>query len=75
VPVPVGISQIIPVIVGDNERAVALARTLQTQGFDARAIRPPSVPDGTARLRVSVNAALDEATLDRFVTLVAGALG
>ena len=72
--VPVGISQIIPVIVGDNERAVALARTLQGQGFDARAIRPPSVPAGTARLRLSVNAALDEATLDRFVAIVAGAL-
>lgn len=74
VDVPVGISQIIPIIIGDNERAVALAQALQAQGFDARAIRPPSVPSGTARLRVSVNAALDEATLDRFVTIVSGAL-
>lgn len=72
--VPVGISQIIPVVIGDNERAMAVAQSLQEQGFDARAIRPPSVPPGTARLRVSVNAALDEVTLDRFVDAVRGAL-
>jgi 8-amino-7-oxononanoate synthase len=64
---PVGISQIIPVVIGDNDRAIAVAERLQARGFDARAIRPPSVAVGSARLRVSVNAGLDEATLDRFV--------
>jgi 8-amino-7-oxononanoate synthase len=65
--VPVGISQIIPIVIGENERALAIAARLQARGFDARAIRPPSVPAGSARLRVSVNAGLDEAALDRFV--------
>ncbi len=62
-----GHSQIVPLVLGDNERALAVAETLQSQGFDVRAIRPPSVPPGTARLRISVNAGLDESTLDRFV--------
>lgn len=45
---------IIPVILGDNERPIAVARRLQEAGFDVRAIRPPTVPAGTARLRVTV---------------------
>jgi 8-amino-7-oxononanoate synthase len=47
-------SQIQPVIVGANERASRLASAMQARGFDIRAIRPPTVPEGTARLRVSV---------------------
>ena len=62
-----GDSHIVPLLFGDNERALVVARALQTEGFDVRAIRPPTVPEGTARLRVSVNAGLDEDTLDRFV--------
>jgi 8-amino-7-oxononanoate synthase len=72
---PAGSSQIIPILLGDNDRAVAVAKDLQTAGFDVRAIRPPSVPRGTARLRVSVNAGLAEATIDRFVDALARALG
>jgi 8-amino-7-oxononanoate synthase len=67
-------SQIIPIFIGENDRAVAVARAIQAEGFDVRAIRPPSVPAGTARLRVSVNAGLSEATLDRFVDVLAAAL-
>lgn len=47
-------SQIIPVLVGDNERALRLHRRLMEQGILAVAIRPPTVPNGTARLRLSV---------------------
>lgn len=47
-------SQIIPVMVGDNARAVRLHRRLREQGILAIAIRPPTVPRGTARLRLSV---------------------
>jgi 8-amino-7-oxononanoate synthase len=47
-------SQIQPVIVGVNERAIRLASAMQARGFDIRAIRPPTVPEGTARLRISV---------------------
>ena len=65
--VPPGESQIVPVIVGDNRVATTIARDLQDRGFDVRAIRPPSVPAGTARLRISVNAGLSETDLERFV--------
>ncbi len=69
--VPPGESQIVPVILGDNDRAVAVAVALAKEGFDVRAIRPPSVPEGTARLRVSVNVKLSDAALERFVTALA----
>ncbi len=65
--VPAGDSPIVPVIIGENERAVAVAAALQEAGFDVRAIRPPTVPAGTARLRVSVNVNLSEEILDGFV--------
>jgi 8-amino-7-oxononanoate synthase len=47
-------SQIVPYIVGDNARAMRLASALQVRGFDIRGIRPPTVPAGTARLRISL---------------------
>lgn len=48
------LSQIVPYIVGDNARAMRLASRLQARGFDIRGIRPPTVPAGTARLRISL---------------------
>ncbi len=47
---------IVPIVLGDDARAVAAASALQERGYDIRAIRPPSVPPGTSRLRVSVHA-------------------
>lgn len=49
-------SQIIPVIAGDAQRAVDAAASLQRAGFDVRAVRPPTVPDGSSRLRISIHA-------------------
>jgi 8-amino-7-oxononanoate synthase len=72
--VPAWNSHIIPIVLGDNEHALQVAQALQRQGFDVRAIRPPSVPAGTARLRLSVNANLSEEVLDRFVTALLSAL-
>lgn len=69
-----GDSQIVPILIGPNDAALAVADALQADGFDVRAIRPPTVPEGTARLRVSVNAGVDAATLDRFASRVIGAL-
>ena len=51
--VPAGESQIVPVIVGENEATVRLSRALLDRGVFAQAIRPPSVPPGTSRLRVT----------------------
>jgi 8-amino-7-oxononanoate synthase len=68
-------SQIIPVIFGANERATSAAERLQAEGFDVRAIRPPAVPPGTARLRVSVNAELDECTIRKFADGISGCRG
>jgi 8-amino-7-oxononanoate synthase len=53
-------SQILPVIVGDDRVALTLAAGLQRRGFDVRAIRPPTVPVGTARLRISITLNVDE---------------
>ena len=66
-----GDSPIIPVIIGENERAVAVARELQEAGFDVRAIRPPTVQAGTARLRIAVKQGLSEEVLDQFVKALA----
>ena len=74
VPIPAEASHIIPIMIGDNVRALAAAEALQAQGFDVRAIRPPSVAPGSARLRISVNAGLDNNTLDRFAAALAGVL-
>ena len=74
VEVPQGSSQIIPVLLGDDGRALAVAHDLQAQGFDVRAIRPPSVAVGTARLRISINVSLTDAVIDRFVAALAAAV-
>ncbi|WP_170418595.1 8-amino-7-oxononanoate synthase [Ruegeria atlantica] len=55
-------SQIIPVILGDDAKTMEMAATLQSKGFDIRGIRPPTVPRGTSRLRVSItgNVSMDD---------------
>jgi 8-amino-7-oxononanoate synthase len=72
---PPGVGPIVPLLVGDNARAVAAAERLAALGFDVRAIRPPTVPPGTARLRVSVHADHTEAQIDALGEALAGALG
>jgi 8-amino-7-oxononanoate synthase len=72
--VPQDCSPIIPIVLGENARATRVAEVLNAQGFDVRAIRPPTVPQGSARLRLSVNVSLGEDVIDGFVTALVGAL-
>jgi len=58
-------SQIIPIVIGENDKAVALSRKLRDQGIIAAAIRPPTVPPGTARLRLSITLAHHVDDLER----------
>jgi len=51
---------IVPLVVGESERAVELAERLREAGFDAPAIRPPTVAPGTARVRLSLHAGLTD---------------
>ncbi len=53
-------SQIIPVILGEDGRAMRVAEMLQQAGYDVRGIRPPTVPAGTSRLRISVTLNVSE---------------
>jgi 8-amino-7-oxononanoate synthase len=61
-----GDSPIVPVMVGDNQAALDLQEGLAAAGFDARAVRPPTVPPGTARLRVTARSPVADADLSRF---------
>lgn len=57
-----------PYIIGDNDAAVALAKALWERGLWVPAIRPPTVPKGTARLRISVSAAHTADDIDQLIT-------
>lgn len=63
-------SQIIPIILGSDHDALQASFKLQDNGYDVRAIRPPTVPEGTSRLRVSLNAKLTQQNLDEFCSFV-----
>ena len=56
-----------PLIVGENDAAVALSKGLWERDLWVPAIRPPTVPKGTARLRISVSAAHTDADIDQLI--------
>jgi 8-amino-7-oxononanoate synthase len=61
-----GASPILSLVAGTNDAALALQEGLAAAGFDARAVRPPTVPEGTARLRVTARFPVSDAELLRF---------
>lgn len=63
-------SHIVPLVIGGNEAALDLAAALQARGFAVRAIRSPSVPPGTERLRLSLTARLTMDDIERFADTV-----
>jgi 8-amino-7-oxononanoate synthase len=70
--VPSG-SQIQPIIIGSDGSAVALANVLKSRGYGIRAIRPPTVPEGTSRLRLTITLNVDEAAITRLIDDIAAA--
>lgn len=71
---PLGIaasgSQIIPVIIGDDVKTMRIARAIQEAGFDVRGIRPPTVPEGTSRLRISLTLNVEEQDIDGLAAIL-----
>ena len=63
-----GYGHVVPWVIGDETRAIAIADGLLKSGFHVQAIRPPTVPIGTARLRVSTNAGHDASDIDAFLS-------
>lgn len=61
-------SHIIPYVLGESERAVEVALRLQHEGFYLLPVRPPTVPRGTSRLRISLNAECSDSDIDRLIT-------
>ena len=72
---PGQVSPIVPVVVGDERRAMAVSAALLDQGLLVPAIRPPTVAPGTSRLRVSLSAAHTPEQVDRLATALATVLG
>ena len=66
-PRPPGYGPIVPLLVGDDQRALALQQRLERAGLLAVAIRPPTVPPGSARLRLVVRRGLPAGTLKRLI--------
>jgi 8-amino-7-oxononanoate synthase len=63
-------SPIVPVVIGGEDEALAASRFLADHGFLAAAIRPPTVPQGTARLRLTFTAQHPDEAIDRLAGLV-----
>jgi len=72
---PAPASQILPIVLGDDARTMQVAALLQQAGFDVRGIRPPTVPRGTARLRVSLTLNVDEQIIAELGEALQQALG
>jgi len=67
---PEATSAVVPVVMGEAERTLAAAAALEAEGFLVVAIRPPTVPAGTARLRLAFTAGHPDAEIDRLAEAV-----
>ncbi|MBK1859506.1 aminotransferase class I/II-fold pyridoxal phosphate-dependent enzyme [Cerasicoccus arenae] len=71
---PTGDSPIVPILIGDAARTLSIAQLLSEYGFLVGAIRPPTVPTSSSRLRISLNIEISEADEGRLVSLLKEAL-
>ena len=62
-----GVTQIIPIIIGENSKTIKIAEELRSKGFYILPVRPPTVPVNTSRLRLSLTA---DITIDEFKTVI-----
>jgi 8-amino-7-oxononanoate synthase len=65
---------IVPLVLGDDARAMAVAAQLQAAGYDVRGIRPPTVPVGSARLRIALTLNAEPGAIDGLAGVLADAL-
>ena len=70
-PIQESYTPIQPLVLGDNERALAASRGMEALGFLVGAIRPPTVPDGQARLRITLSSMHSEQDVDSLVAALA----
>ena len=69
---PVAESPIVPVVIGDVEAALGASRLLEEEGYLVAAIRPPTVPAGTSRLRFAFTARHPDDAVERLAAIVRG---
>lgn len=74
IPLLGGDTPIQPIMIGQDQAALDIAATLHQRGIYVRAVRPPTVPQGTARLRVTITAAHNRSDIDALVNALAEAL-
>ena len=67
-------SQILPLVIGDDVATMRVAAAVQAAGFDVRGIRPPTVPAGTSRLRISLTLNANPASVEALADALANAL-
>jgi 8-amino-7-oxononanoate synthase len=72
--IPRSFGPIVAVLVGESERAVEVAQLLRLAGVLSQAIRPPTVPDGFARLRITVSASHSDANIRHIADSLSEAL-
>lgn len=63
-------SHIVPVIIGESTKTVEKAKALQDAGFYIMPVRPPTVPQNSSRLRISLTAQIKQSELEQLVTLL-----
>ncbi len=73
-PISASKSAIQPLIIGDSEKALKISQTLFEQGFYVSAIRPPTVPKGTERLRITLNANHTQSQIEQLLVHIKNAL-
>ena len=64
------VSHIVPMVVGDSKDTILKAEELQRKGFYALPVRPPTVPEGTSRIRFSLTADITEKEIDELINSI-----